>query len=296
MKKTIKIDFLGIGAEKAATTWLFNCLKQHPEISMPAEKEIFFFNEVDPHFLKIKNLRYKKGIRWYLKKFDKQDGRVKGEISPTYLYSKVAARRIAKHFPNIKLIVILRNPSDRAFSQYIHDKRLGVISEMDFDSALEKYPNYIEKGKYLKYLKIYERFFDRKNILIILFDDIKKNPKKVVKSVFDFLNLYQKDIKIKNINKKVNKAQTPRFSFLNYLMIQFEYFLRKKNLFPALYFLDSIGVRKFAKKIRDLNSSEAKNYPKINTQTKAKLLDIYKVEIDKLEKYLNKDLSSWKKI
>src|SRR3989344_1753054 len=102
-----KLDFVGIGAEKAGTTWLADCLGDHPEIYIPRQKELFFFNKYDPHYLTVKNYRYKRGISWYKSQFrQSQPQTLKGEFSPTYIYDNEASFRIKKHFPDAKIIVI----------------------------------------------------------------------------------------------------------------------------------------------------------------------------------------------
>ena len=121
-KKDLNVDFIGIGAERSGTTWVSNCLNDHPEICFSKQKEIFFFNKLDRHFLKLENLRYKRGINWYKGFFNHcAPGAIKGEFTPTYLFCPYAPRRIKSYFPNVKIVVCLRDPVERAFSQYLHN-------------------------------------------------------------------------------------------------------------------------------------------------------------------------------
>lgn len=293
-KGKFSVDFIGIGVEKAGTTWLADCLRRHENIYIPEIKEIFFFNDYDPHFLTVKNLRYMRGIDWYKRQFiNHRDKRV-GEFSPTYLYSAVTAQRIKKHFPETKIIVVLRDPVLRAFSQFVHDKRLGVIKEETFENALEKYDNYFEKGLYYKHLIPYLKLFDRDNILVLLLDDINKNPQKVLRQTYQFLGLKNISFKPPNLNKKVNRARQARLHFLNHFMIQSEYFLRQKNLDLVRNLLEKTGLRNMALKLRDINSKPLKNYPKLKKETSEKLRKLYLKDITKLEKLIGRNLGNWK--
>ena len=98
-------DFIGIGASKAASSWIFSCLKEHPEICVSSKKEINFFN---------KPYNYNKGIEHY-KSFFKHCPKksIKGEFTPNYINSTQVPQLIHKHFPNVKIIACLRNPIDK---------------------------------------------------------------------------------------------------------------------------------------------------------------------------------------
>lgn len=294
-KGKFKLDFVGIGAEKAGTTWVADCLREHPEVNVPKVKEIFFFNDYDPHFLSIKNYRYSRGLSWYARQFNGgTKGKKVGEVSPTYLYSRVAAERIKKDFPQGKIIVVLREPVARAFSQYIHDKRLGVIKDITFDETVRMYRNYLEKGYYSKYLKNYFEIFGRENVFILFHEDLLGKPKKCVKDLYNFLGI--KDIKYipKNLKKKKNIAGRARYSILNYMMMQLDYYLREKKMDFILKLIDSLGVRRLAIYMRNINSTKLIKYPKIEKETERFLKMVYRLEIEKLEKMLNKDLGKWK--
>ena len=101
------IDFIGLGAQKAGTSWVYACLYEHPEIHAPI-KELHFFSRD----------RFSKGKDWYESHFShRKEGQKVGEFSTSYLYSKETPERIKELYPEVKLIAIVRNPVTRAYSQ-----------------------------------------------------------------------------------------------------------------------------------------------------------------------------------
>lgn len=293
---SFKIDFIGIGAEKSATTWVADCLAEHPQICFSKQKEIYFFNEYDPHTLKVKNLKYQRGVAWYKKHFTHSIRMcIKGEFSPTYLYGKTTARRIKKHFPNVKIVVVLRNPVERAFSQYIHDQRVGVLLQTTFKQAIKKSDSYIEKGLYYKNIKNYYKLFPKKNIHIIIYDDIKKNPLLVIRNLYKFLGV-NSNYSPKRLNNKSFEAANTRFQRLNYFMYQTEQYIKKRGWARLVLLSEVSGVRKIAYWFaHNVNKKKLDKYPKMDKGMETKLKSVFEKDINKLEKLINRDLSKWKK-
>lgn len=290
-----RLDFVGIGAEKSATDWIASCLREHPEVCFSNPKEIHFFEEHDPHLLRIKNLRYARGLSWYKKHFSHCRGGLKGEFSPTYMYSKKTAKRIKKHFPKVKIIASLRNPVERILSQYLFDKRVGVIRDISFEQAIKQSDNYFEKGLYYKYLQNYYSFFPTNRILVILVDDIIKNPKKVTKSCYKFLGLKDINFAPQCLYKKINIAFQAGFPTLNYILLHAEYYLKKKEYRFLLRILEEVGIRRLAVRFDYyVNRKPLREYPKLNKNTAKRLRLNYLPDIIKLEKLLGRDLSFWK--
>ena len=109
-------DFLGIGTQKGGTTYLHSLLSEHPQAFLAIPKELHFFS-----------LHYQKGLAWYRDFFKSAaDDKSCGEITPYYMFHPLAFKRIHKHLPDVKLIVLLRDPVERAISQFFHSRRLGL--------------------------------------------------------------------------------------------------------------------------------------------------------------------------
>lgn len=292
-----KLDFLGIGVEKAATYWVADCLREHPEVQWANQKELAFFNTHDQHFLKHKNPRYYRGIDWYSSFFpEKEPGKLMGEYTPTYLYGRNNAKRIKKHFPNVKIICTLRDPVKRAFSQYLHDSSIGIIPEMSFEQALGKHDAYLKKGYYSKYLKNYYQLFNKNSILILLVDDIKKNPEKQVAKLYKFLNLKNQKYSPGSLYKRPNPASIARFPLVNRLLINSEYKMMNKNLEFLHKLSEEFGIRKavfWATYYLNRKPISREDYPEINPKTEKKLRRKYRKDIQALEKLISRKLKNW---
>jgi len=169
-------SFLGIGPYKTATTWMHTYLEKHPDILLPVKKEINYFS-----------FNYDNGWDWYLSHYHNQPQDIKcvGDISPSYFSHDQAPQRIAKMLPGAKLIIILRNPVDRAYSHYCMDLRLGKASD-DIESEIFQF---IEDGLYFKHISRYLSFIPRSRLCVVLFDDLKKNPATFLKNLYESLGV-----------------------------------------------------------------------------------------------------------
>ncbi len=291
-----QVDFIGIGAAKSATTWLADCLRSHPQIFIPEEKELNFFNE--KFFGKTQPLdnNYNRGLDWYLTHFFKKNNFVQGEFSPTYLSDKKASTRIKKHFPQAKIIVSLRHPAETLQSFYWYDKRSPMfnITSRSFDQAVrlnQKSELKFDHGFYYRHLQRYYKLFPKENIHVILFENIKSCPQKVIKDLCRFLQI-NNNFTPGQINKKSNSAKKQRSSLLKKASQKFLNLILKLNLEqlhhrivnnPLLFdFYQVIAYKDFS-------------YPEMKDATYNYLVDYYHDDIKALSRLIDKDLSNWLK-
>jgi Sulfotransferase domain len=170
-------DFLYIGTSKAGSTWLFNALSVHPDVWLPSNKGLYFF---DAH--------YDRGLDWYRQQFEGADGRAVGEFSHSYLSSPEAPGHIAAYSSSMRLLVCLREPVDRAFSDYLDlVKNNGFTGS--FTAATEQYPRLLDRGRYATHLSRYLEHFPATQLHIGLFDDLKSGPQEYADEVYDFLGI-----------------------------------------------------------------------------------------------------------
>lgn len=205
-------DFLIIGAQRSGTTSLYEYLVQHPAIVPARKKEVTFFNHSE---------RLKLGLNWYRSffplqsfKLSRRDGStpVTGEATPEYLFFPHVAERVARVLPNAKLIVILRDPVTRAYSEYEINVRKGR-EELSFEEALEKEAertasefqrmrsdenyysrnchlySYRQRGHYAEQLDGWLSCFPREQFHILKSEDMFSNPEETYNSVIAFLGL-----------------------------------------------------------------------------------------------------------
>jgi hypothetical protein len=224
-------DFLIIGTQRGGTTSLYRYLKAHPCFGAPSNKDIHFFDR-----------RYRKGLTWYRGHFPaiwekayaqqiRKRPFLTGEASPSYLFHPHASRRIAEALPDVKLIVLLRNPVSRAYSQYHHAVELG-FETLSFEEAIRheeertakerekifkdehyyseeyKHRSYLTKGIYVDQLQTWMRFFPRERFLILKSEDFNANPAAAFKQVLTFLNLPETELAVEKQNYKQYNANT----------------------------------------------------------------------------------------
>lgn len=314
-KSTRLPDFFVVGAVKAGTTALHLFLDQHPGVYMSPVKETNFFSQEDmtpEHF----NRDYKHDVNVDLKGFlagpmskkihianvaqwedykrlfrDVRDDQVAGEASNSYLLCPTAAAQVAAKCPGAKIMMMLRNPVDRAWSQYLMNVRLGKILSEDFIEEFEadsnkEYQgwgvshNYRELGMYSAQLQRFYDHFPKQNVKVLLYDDYRANPEAVVRNIFGFLGV-DTDVAL-DLDQRPNEAAVPRFKKLNYILFQSGLVNRVKRMVPESW----KGAAKKAMFSKD-------GIPKITEREKQFLRDLYREDIGKLGQLLDRDLSHW---
>jgi hypothetical protein len=185
-------DFLVIGAQKCGTTSAYAYLVRHPRVARPWRKEVRFFEAP---------ANYALGETWYRAHFAiRRPETITGEASPGYMFYTDAPSRIARHVPDVRLIALVRNPVDRAFSHYHHLSRRGVERrsfETALDHQLPQLPaapgadadTYLVRGLYALQLENVLRVFPRAQLLVLASEDLLRSPEAAVARMFEFLGL-----------------------------------------------------------------------------------------------------------
>ena len=175
-------NFIVIGSMKSGTTTLCHLLGQHPDVFMATPKEIEFFCKDDI---------YARGWDWYLSLFaDAKNGSAIGEGSTSYTKSPLfpnVPEKIARHLPDARLIYIVRHPLERIESHWMHRVQHGDVRP--FKKMLREYSNLIDTSRYWFQIQRYRKYFGDNQILVLFFEDLKKNPEMVLKQCFTFLSV-----------------------------------------------------------------------------------------------------------
>ena len=209
-------DFIIIGAQKGGTSSLFYYLQQHPELSLPSIKELHYYDK-----------QYDRGLQWYKSFFPLRfRQKITGEASPYYIFHPHVPQRLKKDNPKVRLIVLLRDPIERAYSHYKMEQRKGkddfptfkeaikqeaerteqetfkLISDSNYYSFAHQTYTYLARGRYYKQLQRWLRHFDHEQFLFIKSENFFQNPQATLKRVYHFLDvdeIYPKDLTPRNV-------------------------------------------------------------------------------------------------
>ena len=294
-----KPNFLVVGAAKSGTTSLFNYLIQHSDIYIPEVKECRFFSQLPKNFKGLGAEFFpNSGLtdeKDYFELFNGHEDKVCGDISNDYLYyCERSIKNIIKYLGNnIKIIIILRNPIDRAYSNYMHHIRDGW-ENISFEQALDNEHmrikdnwgwsyHYVNTGMYYNQVKTYLENFEKTKIY--LFEELQSKDC-LLKDLFSFLEV--KLIEKLNDNKEYNVSGYPRNKLLHD-------FLNKDNTIKKLIkpIVKSILPKNTLQNIRsNIKTSNLKKIAMKN-HTRQQLVNIFKDDINKLSNIIGKDLSHW---
>ena len=290
-------NLLIVGAAKSGTTSLHNYINQHPDVFMCSPKE--------PHFLinnEIGKQRVPNGIsnlEEYKRLFStEEEYKFKGESSVMYLsFPEITISNIKKYLDgDVKIIIMLRNPVDRAYSGYQHVKRYNVMETLSFEDALSKsadrYNNkknmtpasrYLELGMYFEQVKVFKQAF--KDVHVIIYDDYKSHFDEEMEKVFRFLNISA--IKVNTSQKHMVGGWEWNNDLIKKIMMG-DNFLKS-----FLRFMFPKKIRLFIRSIIQRNSVSEVQLMK--PETREWLKDYYKNDVSKLAKLLARDLNKWAK-
>ena len=269
----MKLDFIVIGASRSGTTWIHDNLICHPQVFLPKKvNEPTFFTKY-----------YNRGMEHYAELFDSvKNEKSIGEITPDYLYSKKAAQRIKKHFPNVKIIIILRNPWERLYSMYwmLKGKKINGFDKISFKEAYSTNQEFLQKGNYITHINEYLNIFNSNQFLFLSFNELKTDPNKLLERIYKFIGVSD-SFQAPFTKTKIN---TSKFHGSNG---------RSKLLLIVWKICQRLKLKKIAFKIEKINSIDQ---PKISDNDKEELIRLYKEYNLKLEKVVSFNISDWNKL
>jgi len=174
----MKPNFLYLGGDKCGSTWLHRILSRHPDVALPASKELFFFDRY-----------FQRGTSWYMRQFDGLAAPRVGEICHDYLYSPQALERIAEFFDDDAIfLIVLRNPWVRMISHHRYLQRIGK-TDLPFDRALDEHGGLIAHSLYLQPVQQAIKLLGRERIRFLKFEDLASNPTGFGRQLSDALGI-----------------------------------------------------------------------------------------------------------
>jgi sulfotransferase family protein len=309
-------NFFIVGAGKSGTTSLYSYLRQHPQIYMsPIKEPCYFASEI-----RVENLApaYRRHIKrmserlpaalgdtgpvkpfgwlvseWddYLRLFQNVEGHIAvGEASAAYLWSATAARNIVSRRPDARIVMILRNPVERAFSQYLHQLAVGLIDcsfrehiqhcrRNDRNTISAQYP-LLEVGLYHDQVKRYLDRFPKQNIRIYWYEEAWREPGLFLADLFRFLEVdpaYSPDTSRRSLERRA-----PRFPAINHMLKRFEMTHALNDAVPS-------ALRPVVRKLLFRRGAKLK----MESGDRQYLIDYYREDVMKLAALLDRDLSTW---
>jgi hypothetical protein len=265
-------DFVIIGATKSATTWLSSNLGAHPQVFLPSP-ELHYFSR-----------HYDRGEAWYRAHFAgaRADQSI-GEKSASYLPDAQTPRRLHLLLPGAKLIAQLRNPIERAYSDYcMHYRRGQVTKAIDryLDPARTPIPRLLDDGFYHRHLMTFMRVFPTTQVHVLLYDDIRRRPGDVFREVCSFLAL-DDTIAPRSVERRVKDKDTPVIPpSARRLLAQLKELVRPYRQTRAFAAIRSL----FARTLR---------YPPLTPELRERLAALYADDVACLSELLGRDLSTW---
>lgn len=289
-------NFLGIGAPKAATTWLFHCLGEHPDIFVAKSKEVTIldYENADEH------------LSTYEQHFQGAvDAQMVGEFSTRYLASTRAPARVARLMPNAKLIVSLRQPAEQIYSHYWHlrsqnfHRANASLPLLTLDEAIKDLGHVlVEPAYYFRNISRWLEYFDRSSLHIIFFEDIGRDPAGVVRKLYEFLGVDPTFVPASFVNGRRSREGTSAKGKISESIHRNMYSALARFIYAPMK--ATLGVRRSDRIKSLLRAREAlgyffysKGYPEMPRQTKRMLSRQFRSDIEALSELLECPLDHW---
>lgn len=271
-------NFLYVGMSKAASTYIYEMLRQHPEVYVPVLKDIFFFDR-----------EWRRGVEWYKKHFDGADssGAI-GEVSHDYWLSEETCRRIQSTVPDIKIIVCLREPLDWLVSKYIFENGRKILACTDIKTFFDS-PNIQNELRYAQNVNRLFKFFGRSNVKLLFYDNLCGDPGGFCRELYDFIGVDASFLP-DNYKRRVLVSHSPRIKFIVCIVQS------TINMMRALGAHRLLGRLKRSKLMHGLFFTENVSKPFINEGVAQHVVSSMQTEIHALNKLVGGVPDNWKRI
>lgn len=277
-------NFVIVGAARSGSTSLYRHLRAHPEVFLPRRKELHYF---DKH--------WNDGLDWYRSHYAEASGQpALGDATPTYMYKAQAVERMAATLPDARLVAILRNPVDRAYSHYWMN-RSQWKEKLSFEAALAAEPvrlaaddghkhrgvpgscAYVDRGRYLYQLRRLCEHYPHQRLMVMVFEDeLARAPQRAYASLCRFLGIDDSFV-APDLDSAANRSIAYRSQLVG----------RVTRLAPR-------SLKPVARAVARANERPL-SYPPMAPETRARLVEAYRADNAALATWLGRDLSAWDK-
>jgi hypothetical protein len=269
-------DFAIVGTMKSGTTSLATWLRRHPDVFMPATKELHFFGQ-----------HWDRGLDWYRAQFaGATDDCVAGEATPGYMFWSGSFDRLAEVLPDARLIALLRHPVERAYSHWWHLTEVGE-ERRSFAAAIQDErrrkddtvtrDGYLARGRYHEQLERVAARYPRDRFLVLLFDDLRDEPMETFALCCRFLGV---DVarRVEHVGEVVNPRSAPRWSRAESVLTG----LGRRQLLPA-------------QTVQRLQAWNRKTTlaPPLASELRGQLIEYFRPDVEAVASWLGRDLTAW---
>lgn len=232
-----KLEFLCVGPQRTATSWLDRVLRTHPEIALPnVVKETFFFDQ-----------RFDRGWDWYWREHYSTlglDAKTKGEIAPTVFDNPGAIDRLRAHNAQARIVVCIRDPLERTQSLYRHYHAISRVGD-DFSEAVQRHPEIVNASRYKEHIARWVGAFGAERVLLVPHAAVESDPLGTVNAVYDFLGVSRTGELPEAVRQPYGAVSVPRNRWLAMVAHRVARILRKHGLHAVANVGKSMGLKAF---------------------------------------------------
>lgn len=270
-------SFFIVGPPRTGTSWLHEILAPIALLPFPTKETRFF----DQHF--------RRGLNWYLAHFPASpEKRIMGEVAPTYFASAHAREHIAKLIPDAKVVCVFRNPVDRVLSLYRLKRAYGMFP-WTFEQAILNDPELLESGRYATHLKGWLGTLGEKQVLVTVYEDLKRDPQNYLNNITDFLCIPRISLTAAQ-RRFINASEGlthPRSYYLTRAASKIVAWFKAKRF-------DGLVAAARRKIFLKLFLRSGSRFECLSQDHASKLYELFRPEVEELESLLNRDFSTWK--
>lgn len=285
-------DWIGVGVQRSGTTFVQRCLEAHPEIGKPTNGLHFFSHDVE-YNPEIESVAVD-DLAWYEGQLARFAGcKSVGEFSVTYGFSENLERcagRIREHYPDVKILIALRNPVNRVISEYGRMRQgLEVSKKTPIPEWIDAHPEIIDRGRYHKLLETYFGLFPREQIHVKVFEDMLEDRDAYVESLYAFLGV---DTSFRPEQGNPNPSRPIRNEGIEKAIWWVQDVMRPLKEGPLSFVHRVLKATGLREAIRRVNVEEGKI--EVGEDVRGKLRELYRDDVAKVEQILGRDLPSWR--
>ncbi len=275
--------FVGVGAQKCASTWLHRILVDHPQAWVSEPKELDFFSH-----------SFDRGYQWYENFFAEAGAaRAVGEISPSYFPDHRVAERVRSYNPDARIIIAVRDPVERAYSNHLHDVRIGNLrgEDQSFERGLANNPMYLEQSRYAKHMKPWLDAFQKEQLIVFFQEEIKADPVVQARRLYDFLGI-DGDHESASLHKRSNESVGSQIPAVDWVLRRSGRIGRQLGLGAAV---SVVKESRLVTTLRDANRRDLRSVlPAMKPETVEALQQELASDVVEFARLLGRDDLPWK--